>query len=66
VWVDGKIVGGWGQRKDGEVVWHLLEDVDRAAAGEIARQASELQEWIGDRVVVARFRSPLDKDLGAR
>jgi hypothetical protein len=66
VWVDGKIVGGWGQRKDGEVVWHLLEDVDRAAAGEIARQASELQEWIGDRVVVARFRSPLDKDLGDR
>ena len=35
VWVDGRIVGGWAQRKTGEVVFQLLEDIgaERAAAG---------------------------------
>ena len=27
IWVDGKIVGAWGQRVSGEVVWELLEDI---------------------------------------
>ncbi len=27
VWVDGRIVGGWAQRKTGEVVFRLLEDI---------------------------------------
>ena len=27
VWWDGRIVGGWVQRRDGEVVYRLLEDV---------------------------------------
>src|SRR5262249_58938610 len=27
VWWDGRIVGGWSQRRDGEGVWRLLEGV---------------------------------------
>ena len=27
IWVDGRIVGGWAQRRDGEIAPHLLEDV---------------------------------------
>jgi hypothetical protein len=63
VWVDGRIVGGWGQRPDGEVSWELLEDVGSDAKSEIERQAAELQHWMGDTVLVARFRSPLDRAL---
>ena len=32
VWVDGRIVGGWAQRRDGEVAVRLLERLPRAAA----------------------------------
>ncbi|MGH8776787.1 MAG: winged helix DNA-binding domain-containing protein, partial [Jiangellaceae bacterium] len=31
VWSDGRIVGGWAQRADGEVVYRLLEDVGAEA-----------------------------------
>ena len=29
VWWDGRIVGGWTQRADGEIVWRALDDVGR-------------------------------------
>jgi hypothetical protein len=64
VWVDGQIVGGWGQRATGEIVWDLLEDVDPETVDEIGRQAEELRLWMGDRVVIPRFRSPMDIELG--
>jgi hypothetical protein len=65
VWVDGRIVGGWGQRKTGEVIWELLEEVDPGVEDEIARQAEELRLWMGDRMLIPRFRSPLYSELGA-
>jgi hypothetical protein len=46
VWWDGRIVGGWAQHRNGEIVWRLLEDIgsDAAAAVETAahRQAAML------------------------
>jgi hypothetical protein len=63
VWVDGRIVGGWGQRASGEIVWDLLEDVDPETVDEIGRQAEELRLWMGDRVVIPRFRTPMDVEL---
>ena len=41
IWVDGKIVGAWGQRKSGEVVWEVLEDIGRESLAEVERQAAE-------------------------
>jgi hypothetical protein len=57
-------VGGWGQRKTGEVIWELLEEVDPGVEDEIARQAEELRLWMGDRMLIPRFRSPLYSELG--
>lgn len=65
VWVDGRVVGGWGQRASGEVVVRLLEDVGRAASTAIDRAAAELQAWIGDVRVTPRFPTPLQKELTA-
>jgi hypothetical protein len=64
VWVDGRIVGGWAQRADGEVVFELLEDVGRAAKASIGQAASELQARLGLVRIKPRFPTPLQKELG--
>jgi hypothetical protein len=63
VWVDGRIVGGWAQRKTGEVVFRLLEDVGAERAQEVAERAGDLERVLGDARVVVRFPGPLDKEL---
>ncbi len=65
VWVDGRVVGGWAQRADGEVVYRLLEDVGAQATGEVAERAARLTEWIGPVRVTPRFRTPLERELTA-
>ena len=65
VWWGGRVVGGWSQRKDGEVVVRLLEDVGGEAAAAVEAEAARLQEWIGPVRVVPRFRTPLERELTA-
>jgi hypothetical protein len=64
VWCDGRIVGGWAQRKgDGAVVVRLLEDIGAQAAEAVGEEAARLQAWIGDVRVTPRFRTPLEREL---
>jgi len=65
VWCDGRAVGGWGQRKDGEVVVRLLEKVGKAASTRINAEAARLMEWLGPVRVTPSFRTPLEKELSA-
>lgn len=65
VWVDGRIVGGWAQRKTGEVVVRLLEEVPRTRAQQIDKAARRLEDLLGDIRVVPRFRTPVDTELSA-
>ena len=63
-WWDGRIVGGWAQRRDGEIAVRLLEDVGAEAAAAIAAEAWRLQEWIGPAArITPRFRTPLEREL---
>ena len=48
VWCDGRVVGGWSQRKDGEIVFELLEDVGAEATRAIEAEAERLADWLGD------------------
>jgi Winged helix DNA-binding domain len=63
VWVDGRVVGGWAQRRSGEVVHRLLEDVGREAAAAVERAAAGLTSWFGDVRVTPRFPTPLQREL---
>lgn len=65
VWLDGRIVGGWGQRTDGTVMYELLEEVSSEARALIDAEAGALGDWLGERVVMPRFPSPLGKRLAA-
>ena len=64
-WVDGRVVGGWAQRRSGEVVHQLLEDVGREAVAAVDRSAAELEAWLGDVRVTPRFPTPLQKKLSS-
>lgn len=63
VWVRGRVVGGWGQRPDGEVVWRVLEDVGGEDAHAVERQAAALTAWLEGTSVTPRFRTPLEREL---
>lgn len=65
VWWDGRVVGGWAQRKDGEIVYRLLEDVGADAETLIAAQAQRVAGWFGEVRAIPRFRTPLERDLTA-
>jgi hypothetical protein len=63
VWVDGQVVGAWGQASDGTVIYRLVEDVDDPARDAIGARAADLTDWLEGRVVSARFPSPLHRRL---
>lgn len=65
VWSDGRIVGGWAQRPDGEVAVALLDDVGAEASAAVDAEAAALQRWIGDVRFVPRFPTPLERELRA-
>jgi hypothetical protein len=63
VWWSGRIVGGWAARKDGEIVFRLLEDVGADAVAAVEAEAARLKEWLGETSVLPRFGTPLAREL---
>jgi hypothetical protein len=68
LWWDGRIVGGWGQHSDGQIVCRFLEDVgaDAVAAAEAA--AARLATVLGPVRLTARTRGMtwLEQELADR
>jgi hypothetical protein len=63
IWWDGRVVGGWAQRRSGELVLRLLEDVGAEATAAIDAEAARLAAWLGPVRVTPRFRTPLEREL---
>ena len=63
IWVDGRIVGGWAQRRDGEIAPRLLEDVGAETTQAIDAEAARLAQWIGPVSVRAMYPSPVEIEL---
>jgi len=63
VWADGRIVGGWAQRRTGEVVHRLVEGTGGETASTVAQAAAELEAWLGPMRITPRFPTPLQKEL---
>jgi hypothetical protein len=64
-WADGRIVGGWAQRRDGEIAMRILDDVGAEARAALHRQAEELSLLLGDVRFSVRFPAPLQAELGS-
>lgn len=63
IWVDGRVVGGWAQRKSGEVVSRLLEDIGADGNKKVDAEADRIERWLGDSRVIPRFRTPIEIEL---
>jgi hypothetical protein len=65
IWQDGRVVGGWAQRRDGAVTVRLLEDVGAERAVEVDAEAERLRTWLGDVRFTPRFPTALERELRA-
>ena len=65
VWWNGRVVGAWAQRPDGEIAWRILdrEGIDREAETAIGVAAERLRGWVGTTRVTPRFRTPVEREL---
>jgi Winged helix DNA-binding domain len=63
IWRDGRVVGGWAQRANGEIRVRLLEDVGAEAAAAVDAAADQLRTRLGPVRVTPRFRTPLEREL---
>ena len=63
IWWDGRVAGGWGRRRDGEIGVRLLEDVGAEAEAAVAAEAERLAAWLGPVQFTPRFRTPLEREL---
>jgi Winged helix DNA-binding domain len=63
VWADGRIVGCWVQREDGDVAVRLLVDTGRDVAIAVDDAAGRLGKWLGPARVKSRFRTPVEREL---
>ncbi|MEU9111673.1 winged helix DNA-binding domain-containing protein [Streptomyces sp. NPDC048483] len=63
VWWDGRIVGGWAQRRDGTLAYRLLTAVGREARLAIEAEAARLAAFLDDRRFIPAYRTPLEREL---
>ena len=63
IWWDGRVVGGWAQRRDGQIAFKLLEDIGSDGQKAVQAAAGRLQLWFGSVRVTPGFRTPLEKEL---
>ncbi len=65
VWWEGRVVGGWSQRRDGEIVFRLLEDVGADAVRAVEAEAASVADWLGDARFSPSFLPPFQRSLAA-
>ena len=58
VWWDGRILGGWAHRADGEVACRFLKDVSADAVAAVQAAAERLAARLGPVRITARGRTP--------
>ncbi len=58
IWADGRIVGGWIQRPDGEIGIEITRDVAADRRAMIDAEVGRLQAFVGDMRFKVRFPSP--------
>ncbi len=65
IWVDGRVVGAWAQRQDGEVRTHYFVPVAPDRREQVRRRADEVRTWLGETRYSVRFPGRINSHLMA-
>jgi hypothetical protein len=65
IWADGRVVGAWDQRPDGEIRTHLFTSLTDARLADVERRVADLTEMVGPTRFTVRFPSPVSTALRA-
>ncbi len=63
VWADGRVVGGWAQRPDGEIAIELTRSISSTRRELVDAAVQRVTEFLGDARFRVRFPSPNQPDL---
>ncbi len=63
IWVDGEVVGAWGQTKDGDIRLHFFADVRPDRRLHVQERAEEVAVWLGDSRISWRFPGAINAHL---
>ena len=63
IWCDGRVVGGWAQRRDGEIAYRLLDDIGREATAAVDAATEAVGQLVGDIRYTPRFPTPVEREL---
>jgi hypothetical protein len=65
IWLNGRIIGGWAQRADGEIAIRILEDVSADHLSLIDAEVERVGKWLVGVRIIPRFRTPTERELSA-
>jgi len=63
IWADGRIVGAWAQRPDGEIRTHLFSRLDGSHRRMLAERVGQLRETLGATRFTSRFPGTIHATL---
>jgi hypothetical protein len=63
VWANGRVVGAWGQRRDGGVVHGLFESVGEEGRALLESEAQRLGSFLGGEFLPSRTHTPFTRAL---
>ena len=65
IWADGRVVGGWVQRRDASIAAELTQSISSEHQRLLDDAIAELEAAVGDTLVRPRFPAPMQKRLFA-
>lgn len=63
VWANGRVVGAWGQRKDGGVIYGLFEPVSEEEQALLKGEVERLEGFLGGEFLPPRTHTPFTRAL---
>ncbi len=63
VWANGRVVGAWGQRRDGSVIYGLFETVDEEERALLEGEVQRLEGFLGGEFLPPRTHTPFTRAL---